>query len=479
MAVLIRAPKVEFERLNLGVLKMRVGFAQTDITPPVGAIIPGGFRKQISTGVHDPLHATACVVSDEKTTVAIVSVDALSVKRSLVESARNLAQSRCEIPAQNILIAATHTHSGGPIANVFENEADENYCAFVAEKIAEAIVKACENRTEAQIGIAVGHENRVAFNRRFVMKNGRHQTHPGKGNPDIVRPAGPTDPDVGVIAFKDKNGTMLGFIVNFACHCTVMGGTEFSADYPFYLAETLRREFGEQCLTVFLQGASGDVTQVANTLPREPEFGEKWAWKVGTRLGGEVIKTVALMDFVDFAPLQVARSSVRLTRRQIPEKMLEEAKKILSENGVPDVERIYAREIVLLAEEVKKQPFVEAETQVIAIGRSAIVAIPGELFCQFGLDIKRASPFPMTFVATCANGMVGYLPTPDAFKGGGYEVRLARSSQLMPDSGNQLVGEALQLLQSLWLPPVSPQPQVRTPAWDVGASPPELTGLTP
>lgn len=441
--------------------------------------MPGDFRKRISTGVHDPLHATACVISDEGTDVAIVSVDALSVKRSVVESARKLVQSRCGIPPQNILIAATHTHSGGPIANAFESEADENYCSFVAEKIAEVIVKAWESRSDAQVGIAVGHENRIAFNRRFVMKNGRHQTHPGKGNPDIVRPAGPTDPDVGVMAFKGKDGTMLGLIVNFACHCTVMGGTEFSADYPFYLAETLRKEFGDQCLTVFLQGASGDVTQVANTLPREPEFGEKWAWKIGTRLGGEVIKTVALADFVDSAPLQVARATVRLTRRQVPERMLEEAKRVLSEDAAPDVERIYAREIVLLAEEVKKQPFLEAEVQVIAVGRGAIVAIPGELFCQFGLDIKRASPFPVTLIATCANGMVGYLPTPEAFKGGGYEVRLARSSQLMPDAGNQLVGEALQLLQSLWVPPAPPLTQVRTPPWDVGASPPELTGLTP
>ena len=458
---------------------MFVGFAQTDITPKVGAVIPGGFRKRISTGVHDPLHATACVISDEQTTVAIVSVDALSLRRSVVESARKLAQSRSGTPAQNIMISATHTHCGGPIANAFECEADDSYCRFVAEQIAEAIVKADEGKRKAKIGVAVGHENRIAFNRRFVMKDGRHQTHPGKGNPDVVRPAGPTDPDVGVIAAQDENGRMLGFIVNFACHCTVMGGSEFSADYPFYLAETLRKEFGDQCLTLFLQGASGDVTQVANTLPREPEFGERWAWKIGTRLGGEVIKTVALMDFVETVPLQVAHSNIRLARRQVPEKMLEEAKRVLSEDGEPTVDRIYAREIVLLAEEVKEKPFVDAEVQIIAIGRAALVAIPGELFCQFGLDIKRASPFPTTFVVTCANGMVGYLPTPEAFKGGGYEVRLARSSQLMPDAGNQLVGEALQLLQSLSVPPAPPSPQVKTPAWDVGASPPELTGLVP
>ncbi len=457
---------------------MLAGFAQTDITPPVGAVIPGGFFKRTATGVHDPLHATACVLTEGETTLAIVSLDALSVPASLVRKVRAAVQSRCAIPPRNILIAATHTHSGGPIANAFECEADEAYRAFVAEQTINAIVKAWENREEAEVGVAVGHENRVAFNRRFVMRNGRHQTHPGKGNPDIVRPAGPTDPDVSVLAVRRKNGQMLGCVVNFACHCTVMGGTEFSADYPFYLAETLRKVFGDQCLTVFLPGACGDVTQVANTIPREPEFGEKWAKKIGTRLGGEVIKVVALADFADSLPLQAAQSTVRLARRQVPERMLQEAQRLLATDGPKDVERIYARELVLLAEEVQREPFVEAEVQVFGIGRSALVAIPGELFCQFGLDIKRASPFPTTFVVTCANGMVGYLPTPDAFKGGGYEVRLARSSQLMPDAGTQLVGEALQLLQSLWVPPAPPPPSVRTQPWDVGASPPELTGLT-
>ncbi|MFA0777524.1 MAG: hypothetical protein PVTTEEND_001238 [Candidatus Fervidibacter sp.] len=94
-----------------------------------------------------------------------------------------------------------------------------------------------------------------------------------------------------------------------------------------------------------------------------------------------------------------------------------------------------------------------------------------------GWDIKRRSPFPMTFVVTCANGMVGYLPTPDAFKGGGYEVRLARSSQLMPDAGERLVAEALQLLSVLTVPDSPSRSPVTTPPWDVGASPPEWTGL--
>jgi neutral ceramidase len=456
-----------------------VGFAQTDITPPVGSLIPGGFRRVVSTGVHDPLHATAAVLDDGERLVAIISVDALSVKSSLVAEARRQIQKACNIPPENVLIAATHTHTGGPIADVFESEADPNYCAFVASQIARAVEQGMETRRPAFVGIGVGTASGLAFNRRFVMRNGLHQTHPGKGNPHIVKPAGPTDPTVGVLAARDEQGNFLGCLVNFACHCTVMGGTQFSADYPFYLAQTLRRVLGEQCLTVFLPGACGDVTQVDNLSLREREFGEAWAWRLGTALGGAVLQTIAQMEFHPDAPLQTRTAIVPLQRRTVPDGWLDEAKRLLSTDGLWSVERVYAREWLLLAEEVKRQPTVNAEVQVMGVGRSAFVAIPGELFCQFGWDIKRRSPFPTTFVVTCANGMVGYLPTPDAFKGGGYEVRLARSSQLMPDAGERLVAEALRLLATLTVPASPSRSPVTTPPWDVGASPPEWTGLAP
>lgn len=461
-----------------GVEAMQVGFARVDITPPAGALIPGGFRRLVSTGVHDPLHATACVLDDGKTMVAIVSVDALSVKGSVVKQARQRIQQRCGIAPAQVLIAATHTHTGGPIADVFESEADPSYCAFVAEQIAKAVEAATVQRRPATVGVGVGDAEGLAFNRRFVMRNGLHQTHPGKGHPDIVKPAGPTDPTVGVVAARDGQGHMLGCIVNFACHCTVMGGSQFSADYPFYLGETLRRVFGEQCVAVFLPGACGDVTQVDNLSLREREFGERWAWRIGTALAGVVAQTVAQMDFHAEAPLQAAVTSVALQRRRVPEALLETAKQLLAQNGTPSVERIYAREWLLLAEKVQRQPTVTAEVQVIGIGRCALVGIPGELFCQFGWDIKRRSPFPLTFVVSCANGMVGYLPTPDAFRGGGYEVRLARSSQLMPDAGERLVAEAVRLLNDFTVPPAPAVNPTTTPPWDVGASPPALTGLT-
>lgn len=430
-------------------MSIKAGVARRDITPPLGSVMPGGWQERKATGIHDPLHVTALVLDEGRTQVAFVSVDCLSLKASTVRQARENAFRFCGIPPSHILIAATHTHCGGPTADVLGSKADPNYCRFVAEQIGLAIGEAFKGRRPAQIGVGVGEEGRIAFNRRFIMKDGRHETHPGKGNPNIVAPAGPVDPQVGVLAVQDKTGAFLCCLVNYACHCTVMTGTEFSADYPFFLSETIRKVLGETCYLLFLPGACGDVTQVSGTALREWEFGERWAWKIGTVLGSEVLKTIALMDFVREVKLRVETGLVRLFKRSVPPELLREAKRLLAKDDKGSRDHIFAREVLLVDEEVRKEPFVDAEVQAILVGDTAFGAVPGELFCRFGLDIKRASPFPATFVVTCANGMVGYLPTPDAFKGGGYEVRLARSSKLTPDAGGKVVTAVVDLLHRL------------------------------
>ncbi|MCS7223631.1 MAG: hypothetical protein NZ959_03575 [Armatimonadetes bacterium] len=456
---------------------MRVGFASRDITPEVGAPIPGGFFRLTSTGVHDPLLTTAAVFEDGERTVALVAVDGLFAPTDLMSLARQEIERRFGISAEAVLIGASHTHSGGPIANGFESTEDRAYRERVALAIADAVGEAREKSRDCWIGVGSGLAEGFAFNRRFIMRDGSHATHPGKGNPNIVAPAGPVDPSLPVLAVKGTDGSFLGAIVGFACHCTTMGGTLFSADYPFYLRQALSRVFGSSFHTLFFAGASGDVTQVDNRSNRPLEFGEEWSFRIGTGLAGEAVNVIAKMEFVTDGSVHYQRQFLRLPLRPVPESMKQEAENLLSQNGPPSVERVYAREILLLAEQFQKSPTVEAEVVALSIGRAAFVSIPGELFCAYGLRIKKGSPFPVTFVVTCANGSVGYLPTPEAFIGGGYEVRLARTSQLMPQASEMIVATAQSLLTSLPRPTINPSPPVRSPAWDVGASPPEKTGL--
>src|SRR5438132_1642826 len=134
--------------------------------------------------------------------------------------------------------------------------ADPKYLEKSEKAIIEAVCAAHDGRVSAQAGIGRGSERTVAFNRRFKMRDGRTVTHPGQGNPDILEPAGPTDPEVGVIGVWDEKGKLVGCIVNFACHATTSPGG-ISANYIFYLEQVVRGFFGQETVVVFLPGCCG------------------------------------------------------------------------------------------------------------------------------------------------------------------------------------------------------------------------------
>ena len=117
--------------------------------------------------------------------------------------------------------------------------ADPKYLQRVEKQLVEAICAADQSRAEAHCGVGKGIEDKVAFNRRFRMKNGLTFTHPGQLNPDIVEPAGPIDPEVGVIGVWNKDGRCIGCVVNYACHATCNPGG-ISANWIYYMEQTIR-----------------------------------------------------------------------------------------------------------------------------------------------------------------------------------------------------------------------------------------------
>jgi len=428
----------------------RAGFARTDLTPPVGAEVPGGFHKSFSKGIHDPLFAEAAVFSDGTTQVAVVGVDLIMLPRDVVADARRQAESLCGVPAANILLAASHTHNGGPVVDCLGSERDPEYCRTAATRIAQAIAAAHAAMQDARLAADSGEVHRVGFNRRFKMKDGSVKTHPGKMNPDIVEPAGPVDPEVAVIAVENTQGELLGCIVNHAMHGTTLGGNEISADWPCYLRKTIRGGVGADIGVVFLNGACGDVTQVNNQSPPPTEFGEGSARFVGMTVGAEALKIIARAKFSDTVPLKVVSEAVQLPIRDLAandaELLTREAPGAGLGSGVED---IYAKEAALVREMKAKSPVVTEEVQVLGIGPAAIVSNPTEYFCALGLAIKKDAPAKPVMIAELSNGYAGYAPTADAFTGGGYEVRTARSSFLAPGAGEQLVDVSRRLLAKL------------------------------
>jgi neutral ceramidase len=476
---------------------LRVGFAECDITPAIGMEQPGGYGKAFHRTIHDPCKVRAVVFDDGRSRVALVGVDALMVPRHLIDAVRAEIQKRCGIAPGAVMIGASHSHSSGPTGMVQPGEfddasplvrslayersscADAGYLARLQKEIVAAVDEANAHRVEARCAVGTGNEDKVAFNRRFRMKNGLTFTHPGKGNPDIVGAAGPTDPQVGVIGVWDAKGNLLGCVVNYACHATTNPGG-ISANWIHYLDTTIRGAMGPKAVVVFLQGFSGDVTQVDNLSKYDERPAEEGARFVGARVGAEAVKVLGTAEKGAIVPLDARSRVLRLPRRApAPERVRRCLERVQKDPAaVGQTEWTFAKETVLLDAILAKAPTVEAEVQAIQVGPAVFVAAPGEMFCQLGLDLKAGSPFPFTFPVELANGCVGYVPTEDAFgeHGGGYETRLTSYSNLQPDAGTRMVDAALTLVRKMKIgviPARRPAPPFKAP-WSYGDVPPEL-----
>lgn len=476
----------------------KAGFAERNITPAIGMEEPGGYGKSYHRSLHDPCKVRASVFGDGERRVALVGVDALAVRRPLVEACRKEIQARCGIPPEAVLIGASHSHSSGPTCMILPGEydhgsplvkslayeqsscADTGYLERVRKALVEAVCQADQSRAEVRCGVGKGFEDKVAFNRRFRMTNGLSYTHPGQLNPDIVEPAGPIDPEVGVIGVWDARGQCIGCVVNYACHATCNPGG-ISANWIYYLEQTIRGGLGTNCIVVFLQGASGDVTQVNNRNPHVNPAGEDWARLVGGRIGAEAVKVLLSMPRGELAPVDFRVKTLEMTRRAPAAERVKRCLEMVQQpaDKVGHTEWTFAKEIVLLDSLLAARPVARVEVQAIQVGPAVFAANPAEFFCQLGLDIKAGSPFQFTFPVELANDCVGYVPTAEALgsRGGGYETRLTSYSNLEPDAGKKIVDASLELARQMKpgpLPEPPKAPPFKGQPWSYGNVPPEL-----
>jgi neutral ceramidase len=479
---------------------VRAGFSVADVTPPLGMEVPGGYGKSYAKQVHDPLKARAAVLEQQDTTLAFVGVDTcdLPLSNHWRDAVRREVERRTGIPGPHIMLGASHTHSGGPLS-WYEPSAfaqapelvrtlvpepspnpDPLYLDWAARQTISAVCEAHRQREEAQLSIGSGRETEAGFNRRFRMANGRVYTHPGKGNPDIVEPAGPTDPEVGVLGAWSTSGRLLGCLVNFGCHCTTFSGG-ISADYVYYLEQTIQAVMGPRAPVVFLQGASGDVTQVDNRSLRAREFGEATSRRVGTRVGAEALKVLVSAEAGEMQPLAAASRTLQIPRRRPGAERLANSRRVVAEGlrtGKRDTAWTFAKEILLLEHVLATEPLADVEVQALQVGPAVFLANPSETFAATGLRIKEASPFPLTFVVSLANGCVGYVPPAEAFApdGGGYETVLTSYSNLEVAAEEQIAGAGVALARGL-TPGRGPQPaQVDRPQepWSYGVLGPDV-----
>lgn len=445
----------------------KAGAATSNITPKLGTSINGNMRDVRATYIHDELHARCLVLDDGKERLAMAVVDACMIPRSLTDEAKRFVQDEAGLPADHILISATHSHSGGTCASVFQSDPDPEYPKFVARRVADGIRRAINNLEPARIGWGTGSVPDEVFNRRWKMKPGtpmvnpfggtdQVKMNPGVANPNLVEPAGPTDPEVSILSVVAKEGRPIATLANYSLHYVGgVGSGHISADYFGMFAdrvqELLKADRQEKPFVgIMSNGTSGDINNIRWAGPAEPGRGpyEKMR-SVAHKVAAEAVRVQQSLQYRDWVPLSVAQAELQLGVRKPTAEELVRAKDILAKakpGPLSTMDEIYARESTLLAEYPDTVPVI---VQAMRIGDLAVNAIPCEVFVEIGLELKKKSPMKSTFTVSLANGYNGYLPTPEHHALGGYETWRARSSYLEVGASPKITKQLLELLNRL------------------------------
>ncbi|MCL2517719.1 MAG: neutral/alkaline non-lysosomal ceramidase N-terminal domain-containing protein [Oscillospiraceae bacterium] len=425
---------------------IKCGAAELVITPALGLMIPGQFAPTIAGGVKDDLFVKAIIFDDDENKIVMISMDIIGVTEAMTVDIRNRINDMTGIPQKNIMVAVTHTHTGSPTGLVlYSNLPDNATVKNICNKAADAAVLANKNLQNAAVGYGVADEWDVGFNRRFYMKDGTARTNPGFLNPDIVKQAGPVDPSVNVIRVDNECGEPIAVMVNFACHLDVVGGNEYSADYPGEMSRVIKKALGENVVVLFFNGCCGDINHLDFT--KERNIGPEHYKKMGRILAGDVIAIREKITCSHDITVDAASEIVTGKRRQPSVKQYEAAKEYLA-SGAPAVDlKIIAQAHVNLTE----NPLLtrDIEIQTLRIGDIGISAFPSETFVEIGLAIKADSPFKNNFTIELANGCCGYVATEKAFAEGGYEVGLSEYTYMSEDTDKLVEKTAIKLLKEV------------------------------
>ena len=449
---------------------IQAGFYETDITPPIGTERPADFRKLLVRKIDDPLKIRAAVFTDGETRVALVGLDNIGCGEGFRRKVEAM------LPEFSLIISASHTHYGGNLRDKVRGidtapeeirkmvlidavAHDPDYYAFCLKQFVTAVRMAAMDLREVEFSFGRRRIENLIFNRRIRMRDGHVQTHPGKGNPDAVDYAGPGDDELGVVGVWEKGSDrLLGCVLNFSCHaCINLEGA--TADFPGVAVNTIRGVYGPGTGAVYINGASGDVTQIDN-LSLKKDTGKAVAIKLGRAVGAGAVELLATADRGEIHTLRYLSENLTLTRNLPSPEVLRAAWETY--RTAPDSSAaLLARSRIVYDFSSSADPHPIEKLCVLQLGPLVIGSSSGEMFAQYALDFKAASPFPFTWYSQLSSNQLGYVPTPDCFErtGGGYEMS---TSRFVPETGPAVLRTLCSLTARL-TPEEAPAPQTVTP----------------
>jgi neutral ceramidase len=449
-----------------GARVFRAGAATSNITPPIGSPIVGGFVPYPATHVHDELHARCLVLDDGATKLVFVVCDLLGIDRQVSDEARAAIRKDLGITPENVLISATHTHSAasalGKDARIISHTMDE-YQRFVARRIVDGVRRAANLLRPAQIAWGTAEAPAHVFNRRWHLKPGtmppnpfggidKVKMNPAVGSPDLVEPAGPTDPAIPFLALREPGGKPIAVFSTYSLHYVGgVGPGHISADYFGMTCDALGRllDVDRQSpafVALMANGTSGDINNVNFRRPRPKQQPYEQMKFVADDVARKVHAALAKAAYHDHVKLAARYREADIGVRRPGPELLAWAKKALADEpsvpGKTDLSAIYAERTLRMAEHPEK---LNLPLQAFRIGGVALATMPCEIFCEIGLEFKKRSPVQPAWLVSLAHGYYGYLPSPRQHELGGYETWLG-TNRLEVQASDKMLAALLEMV---------------------------------
>lgn len=392
---------------------MRAAFYEKDITPPLDCYLCGAHRRFNAEDVLTPLFVRAAVIEAGGVKLAMVGIDACEFPDDLHDAVTERIEKYAGIAPENVLISVTHTHKGIPIQSDPDIRAydDEPYKNVAYRLIADSVILADKRLKESEVTFGMGYAEDISFNRNFIMRDGTYLMNE-YNNPEVVGTLSGIDPEVPVLFFRQEDGTPQGAVVSFACHNDVNPGSAYAGGFPYILSQELKKKYGENFVTVYFAGASGDINHInpQEFNPQGPPMPTDCYIHMGKRLAEEVIGAIKESEPLTDKTLAVSKELLDLPlRAHDNESVLQDIAKFMEMKRLDPIRNI--THFHSCSHETSKPYFV----QVLRIGDVYIFTYPGEIYVDFGLELKKRVSSQKNMIATLANGGCGYVPTRQAF----------------------------------------------------------------
>ena len=458
----------------------KAAFYETEITPPLGTPVPGHTGSVCSKDVAERLYAKAVVINNGEETVATVVIDALHIPQNFHKNVTERVGEYTGIKPQNITVCCNHTHEGGPVnSHSLRITGDLSYIDIISRLAADCITLASRRLEPVNVKYGCGRVYGISFNRDFVTRDGRITSFIGRAyeeaktlnispeipvvqiqdaqndpdakiiNPNCAGNLAGIDPELPVLVFENKDGKPIGAMINFACHQTA--GTSFDAactsgDYSSVLSKKLKEYYGNDFVSLFVLGTCGDINHVNPCKKTTPA---DYYQIMGCTLADEAIKVISSAEPVCGNALASKKELLEIEKRQVTDEEIE--KQYLRYKNHPDkISHTLRNVLVYKANSGEKTE--KVFVQCTRIGDVYFYALPGEMYMNFGLNIKQNSPSKKNLISELANGLYnGYIPTKEALHPNSniYAAALCINSCLVPQAGYIITEKALELASAL------------------------------